>query len=104
MNGISAGDIEVSRNLGRNRYEIRVGGELAGTADYEEEADAVSLTHTVLREEFRHQGYSSMLVKYAAQDIVASGVRIKPYCPYAASYLRKHPELSHHVSWPQEAG
>lgn len=102
MSGNSRDDVEVSHNRDHNRYELRVGGDLAGTAEYEEETDAVALTHTVVLEQFRHQGYSSMLVKFAAEDIIASGRRIKPYCSYAASYLGKHRELSHHVSWPQE--
>lgn len=103
MNGRTRDDVEVSRNPDHNRYELRVGGELAGVAEYEEEPDSVALTHTVVQEQFRHQGYSSMLVSFAAEDIIASGRRIKPYCSYAASYLAKHRELSHHVSWPQEA-
>ena len=103
MNGRTRDDIEVSHNHDHSRYELWVGGELAGTAEYVEEPDSVALTHTVVREQFRHQGYSSMLVKFAAEDIIASGRRIKPYCSYAAAYLGKHRELSHHVSWPQEA-
>lgn len=103
MSGHRRDDVEVSRNHDHNRYELRVGGELAGTAEYEEAPEAVALTHTVVREDFRHQGYSSMLVKFAAEDIISSGRRIKPYCSYAASYLGKHRELSHHVSWPQDA-
>ena len=106
MTGRSRDDVNLSHNLDRSRYELRVGGELVGTAEYAEYIEApesVALTHTVVREAFRHQGYSSILVKFAAEDIIASGRRIKPYCSYAASYLAKHPEFSHHLSWPQEA-
>lgn len=106
MTGRSRDDLHLSHNLDHSRYELRVGGELVGTAEYAEyieEPDSVALTHTVVREDFRHRGYSSMLVKFAAEDIIASGRRIKPYCSYAASYLGKHRELSHHVSWPQGA-
>ena len=102
MSGHSRDDVEVSHNPDQNRYELRVDGELAGTAEYEKEADSVALTHTVVLEQYRHQGYSSMLMKFAAEDIIGAGRRIKPYCSYAAAYLRKHGELSHHVSWPQE--
>lgn len=103
MTGHSRDDVDLSRNSDSSRYELRVGGELVGTAEYAEEPDATALTHTVVRKEFRHQGYSSMLVKFAAEEIIASGRRIKPYCSYAASYLGKHREFSHHVSWPQAA-
>lgn len=98
----SRDDVDLSRNRDHNRFELRVGGELAGTAEYVEEPDGIALTHTVVREEYRHQGYSSMLMRFAAEEIIASGRRIKPYCSYAAAYLGKHRELSHHVSWPQE--
>ena len=98
----SRDDVDLSRNRDHNRFELRVGGDLAGTAEYVEEPDGIALTHTVVREEYRHQGYSSMLMKFAAEEIIASGRAIKPYCSYAAAYLGKHRELSHHVSWPQE--
>ena len=106
MTGRSRDDVNLSHNLDRSRYELRVDGELVGTAEYAEyieEPGSVALTHTVVRKSFRHQGYSSILVKFAAQDIISSGRYIKPYCSYAAAYLAKHPEYSHHVSWPQEA-
>ena len=103
MNGHIRDDVHLSHNPEHSRYEIRVGGELAGTAEYAEETDSVALSHTVVRREFRRQGYSSMLVRFAVEDIVASGRRVKPYCSYAASYLEKHGEYSHHVSWPQAA-
>ncbi|MCC3275760.1 N-acetyltransferase [Arthrobacter sp. zg-Y20] len=94
-------DISVSRNDGQDRYELRLDGELVGIADYRIEPDAVALTHTVVEPAFRHQGYSSRLAKYAVDDIISDGRRIKPYCSYMAVYLGKHPEYSHHVSWPQ---
>ncbi|MDK1360512.1 GNAT family N-acetyltransferase [Arthrobacter sp. zg-Y1219] len=103
MTGHSRDDVDLSRNSEQSRYELRIGGELVGTADYVEESDSVALTHTVVRVQWRHQGYSSMLVKFAVEDVIASGRRIKPYCSYAASYLGKHREFSHHVSWPQAA-
>lgn len=95
-------DISVTRNDGLGRYELRLDSELAGIADYTVEPDGVVLTHTVVEPAFRHQGYSSQLAKYAVEDIVREGRRIKPYCSYMAGYLGKHPEYSHHVSWPQE--
>ena len=94
-------DITVSRNDGLDRYELRLGGRLVGIADYEVEPDGVALTHTEMEPDFRHQGYSSRLAKYAVNDIISEGRRVKPYCSYMAGYLGKHPEYSHHVSWPQ---
>ncbi|MCC3274162.1 N-acetyltransferase [Arthrobacter sp. zg-Y462] len=95
-------DISVSRNDGLDRYELRLDGELVGVADYERQPDAVALTHTEMEPAYRHQGYSSKLARYAVEDIVSEGKRVKPYCSYMATYLGKHPEYSHHVSWPQE--
>ena len=95
-------EITVSRNDGLDRYELRLDGELVGVADYAVEPDGVALTHTRTEPDFRHQGYSSRLARYAVEDIVRQGRRIKPYCSYMAAYLGKHPEYSHYVSWPQE--
>ena len=94
-------DITVSRNDGLERYELRLGSQLVGVADYAVEPDGVALTHTEMEPDFRHQGYSSRLAKYAVNDIISEGRRVKPYCSYMAAYLGKHPEYSHHVSWPQ---
>ncbi|KAD4059618.1 hypothetical protein GD627_00450 [Arthrobacter yangruifuii] len=95
-------DIRISRNEGLGRYELRLDGALVGIAEYEEDSDSVALTHTEMESDYRHQGYSSRLAKYAVEDIVSGGGRIKPYCSYMAAYLKKHPEYSHHVSWPQD--
>ncbi|MCC9174166.1 GNAT family N-acetyltransferase [Arthrobacter sp. zg-Y179] len=95
-------DISVTRNEALNRYELRLDGTLVGMADYQEQPDGVALTHTEMEPAFRHQGYSSRLARYAVEDIVGGGRRVKPYCSYMAAYLGKHPEYSHHVSWPQE--
>ncbi|MCC9205590.1 GNAT family N-acetyltransferase [Arthrobacter sp. zg-Y769] len=95
-------DISVSRNDGLDRYELRLDGTLVGVAEYQVEPASVALTHTNMEPDFRHQGYSSRLARFAVEDIISGGRRIKPYCSYMAAYLRKHPEYSHHVSWPQE--
>lgn len=95
-------DVQVRRNDELDRYELRVGGELAGIADFVQEGGAVALTHTVVEPRFRHQGWSSQLAQYAVEDIAGQGRRIKPYCSYMARYLEKHPAYSHLVSWPQE--
>ncbi|UWX97250.1 N-acetyltransferase [Arthrobacter zhaoxinii] len=100
---MTTNDIAISRNDGLGRYELLLDGDLVGIAEYEVEPDdSVALTHTQMEPDYRNQGYSSRLAKYAVDDIIRGGGRIKPYCTYMAAYLRKHPEYSHHVSWPQD--
>lgn len=96
-------DMELVRNDGQERYELRLNGELAGVADYVMEGGAVALTHTELLPDYRHQGFSSRLARFAVEDIAAQGRQVKPYCSYMARYLQKHPQYSHIVSWPQGA-
>lgn len=102
MSGPSRNDVHLSHNVEGNRYELRLDGEMAGTAEYlEQSGGGVALTQTVMADPYQHRGFSSMLVRYAVEDIMASGRQIEPYCSYAAAWLGKHPEYSHYVSWPQ---
>lgn len=93
---------KLSRNDALNRYELMLDGNVIGVADYVEQPDGVALTHTEITPEFRRRGHSSRLAKFAVEDIIAAGHRVKPYCSYMEAYLRKHPEYSHHVYWPQD--
>ncbi|HCX86186.1 MAG TPA: GNAT family N-acetyltransferase [Micrococcales bacterium] len=73
----------------RSRYEILVGGRLAGIAAFTEIDGVTVFTHTVVQDEFEGQGYASAMVDGAIADVVARGGRFAAICPYVRHWLTK---------------
>lgn len=85
-------NIDVEDNPDNNRYEIRVGGTLAGIVEYETGDDIVALVHTEIFDAFEGQGLAPELVSSALDDIRARNLLVQPVCPYVNRYIRRHPE------------
>lgn len=68
----------------RNRYEIRVDGELIGVADYaDREADGDRVfTHTEISPSVEGKGYGHTLVRFALADTREQGRGIVPICSF----------------------
>lgn len=88
----TGGDISVQNNSAASRYEVRLGGELAGVAAYRLEGDDVVFTHTEVDDRFEGHGLGSALAQQALDDVRAAGRRATPVCPFIASYIRRHQE------------
>jgi len=74
------------------RYEIEVDGEIAGFLLYRREPGVLELVHTDVDPKWEGQGVGAALVKGALDDVRARGLKMRPYCPFVAAYLRRHPE------------
>ena len=85
--------VEVTDNQAGSRYEVRVGGELAGLVDYSRRDGRVVLIHTEVDEAFEGQGLAARLAKFALDDARARRLSVVPRCPYMASYIAHHPEF-----------
>lgn len=86
-------DITVTDNLDRRRYELRVDERIVSIADYEMVDDSVLLVpHVETDPELRGRGMADRLMRGLLDDLRAHDRRINPVCPYAAAYLRDHPE------------
>ncbi|MFF0818009.1 GNAT family N-acetyltransferase [Rhodococcus sp. NPDC003318] len=73
-----------------DRYEIVVGGEVAGFTEYLDRGAQRIFFHTEVDERFAGQGLAGILVHEALTATVAAGLRIVPICPYVAKYVGKH--------------
>ncbi len=82
-----------SDNAAASRYELRIGGELIGSAEYAEGPGSVSITRVFTRPTHRGRGLAADLMEYAVEQIVASGKKVVPVCSYAAAWYTHHPEL-----------
>ena len=78
----------------RHRYEILIGGRLAGFTEYRDRDAQRVFFHTEIDEAFAGQGLASVLVRQALSDVRISGKRIVPVCPYVAKFLQKHDEFA----------
>ncbi|MEJ2864784.1 GNAT family N-acetyltransferase [Actinomycetospora flava] len=89
----SSSSPEVSRAPESSRYEVRVGGELAGLAAYLDRGEQRIFYHTEIADEFAGRGLADVLVAHALTDTRAAGRRIVPVCPYVARWVRKHHDV-----------
>jgi len=78
----------------RQRYEILLGGEVAGVLHYRRHGDKVELRHTEIEQSFSGQGLASRLAAAALDDARARATPVVPTCPFVTGYLERHPEYS----------
>ncbi len=97
------GTIEVADRPALGRYEIRVGGELAGVAEYRFRPGRIAFTHTKVEERFEGQGIGGRLVAFALEDARERGLEVLPFCPFVRSYIQEHPEYVDLVPEKQRA-
>jgi predicted GNAT family acetyltransferase len=88
-------DVEVTDNREQNRYEARVGGELAGIAEYHLTRSSIVFTHTQVLAGFEGHGVGSALARYALDDVRSKGDRdVVPVCPFIHGYIDDHAEYA----------
>ena len=85
-------DVLIADNPARLRYEVHVGGQLAGFAAYSRHADTITIIHTEIEPAFEHHGLAGQLARFALADIRQRGLKVIPTCPFFAEYIREHPE------------
>ena len=83
---------------GGHRYTALADGAEVGFADIDPIGkDAVILKHTEVSQQHEGKGYAGALVKHVLEDSRARGRSVIPVCPYAASYIKRHPEYMDYV-------
>jgi uncharacterized protein len=87
-------DVTVTNVPEEERYEARLGDELAGFTVYRERPGLIAFMHTEVDERFGGRGVGSALVNDALADASARGLAVLPFCPFVNSYIERHPELA----------
>ncbi|MFL6144394.1 MAG: GNAT family N-acetyltransferase [Labedaea sp.] len=75
----------------RNRYLALLGDEVAGHLDYRPGEHERVFRHTVVQDGFQGKGVGSALTRAALDDLRAKGLRVRPLCPFVASWISRHP-------------
>ncbi len=88
----STGDAEITvREVPeRNRFEIRVGDELAGFTVYRRGDGRYAFTHTEIDPAFEGRGLGSVLIKNTLDDMKRRGIAVLPHCPFVRRYISRH--------------
>ena len=84
----------VTDNSSASRYEIRVGDQLAGFADYHTEPDRIIVTHTEIDPTFKGRGFGNRLAAGTLDDLRRRHVAVTPQCPFIAKYIDEHPDYA----------
>lgn len=82
---------DVTDNTASSRFEIHVNGDLAELI-YRIRAGRLVLVHTEVPEALGGRGLGGELVKAAIARAAADGMTLVPLCPFARSWLERHPD------------
>jgi hypothetical protein len=84
----------IADNPERRRYEILVGDELGGFAQYRARPGQIAFTHTEIDDRFEGQGLGGRLVAFALDDARERGLAVLPFCPFVRGYIQRHREYA----------
>ena len=86
----------VTNNEGLQQFEVSMENELA-YLQYRFYKDDIALMHTDVPDKLGGKGIASTLAVYALEWAKEHNKKIIVYCPFVASYLKKHPEYDYLV-------
>ena len=94
---------EITDNEAGSRLEIRAGDRLAGLA-YRRNGRRLVLIHTEVPPELEGRGIGGALVSAVIDRAAQDGMTIVPLCPFARSWLQRHPDSASRVTVDWGAG
>jgi NAD+ kinase len=89
-----ATDAIVVDSFEQQRYEIVLGGEVAGVLNYRRHRGGIELLHTEIDQAFEGRGLASRLAAAALQDARSRAASVAVTCPFVSGYLQRHPEYN----------
>jgi len=81
----------VTDNVARHRYELTEHG-LTAFADYRLGGGLIEIPHVETPVAARGGGMAGRLMEGLVEHVRARRLKIVPICPYAAAWLKRHPE------------
>lgn len=94
-------DIAVLDETDASRFAVHLDGATAELV-YRFDGDRLVLIHTGVPDELGGQGLGGRLVAAAVDRAAAEGLTVVPRCPFARSWLERHPDDAARVTidWP----
>lgn len=81
----------ITNNEQQQQFQVRVEGELA-YLEYRHYKGDIAFMHTEVPESLSGRGIASALAEYAFKFAREHKLPVMVYCPFVASWLKKHPE------------
>ena len=81
----------VRDNQERRRFELDVGGQVA-FATYARQGATLIIPHVEAPPPLRGTGAAGRLMRGVMEIAQAEGLKVIPYCSYAAAWIRRHKE------------
>jgi len=75
-----------------SRFEIHVGGTLAGFAQYKAEPGTITFIHTEIDSRYEGQGLAGKLIRFALDDARGRSLAVYPDCPFVRGWIEQHPD------------
>ncbi|MBS0274556.1 MAG: N-acetyltransferase [Proteobacteria bacterium] len=83
--------MSVIDNAAKSRFELEENGELAFAA-YRRQGGVYTIPHVEAAMALRGKGTAGRLMEGIAAIARANSYKIRPTCPYAVAWFRRHPE------------
>jgi uncharacterized protein len=85
-------DVKVTDQPEQGRYEGYVGDTLAGIVEYVDVDGERALRHTEVFDAFEGKGVGGALARGVLDDLRAREIKVRPFCPFIAGWIRRHPD------------
>jgi len=94
VDGVDLAQVSIVDNLDATRYEVLLGGEVAGHVDYRRGPGNINFLSTEIRQGYEGRGLAGRLASTALDDARERGVRVTLSCPFMSGYVERHPEYA----------
>jgi RimJ/RimL family protein N-acetyltransferase len=96
----AGGSPRVTDDQARSRFELQSAGR-AAELTYRRNGKRLVLLHTGVPSELEGQGIGGRLVAAAIDRAAGEGMTVVPLCPFARSWLERHPSAAHraNIDW-----
>jgi predicted GNAT family acetyltransferase len=91
------GSPQITDNPEASRFELTVDGHLA-ELQYRRRGDRLVILHTEVPAELEGRGIGGFLVAAAVERAVQENLTVVPLCPFAVSWLGRHPDVAARVT------
>jgi uncharacterized protein len=83
----------VRDNTKLRRFELETDGHIA-FSEYKRGDGVLTIMHTEVPKELEGRGIGSALIRGVLDTARTEGLKVKPVCPFAKSYVERHPEYA----------
>jgi predicted GNAT family acetyltransferase len=84
----------ITDNPQQQRFEVRLGEDLAAQAQYNLQGDTIVFTHTEVDPRHEGQGLGSKLAQYALENARERKLKVQAQCKFIAAYIERHPSFA----------